>query len=195
MGDPAPEPPSDLHKRSLPLEILSSGLVIHRVHATAKAAKFFGRSGDWRFDSPDGSYGTLYATKSEHGCFVETLPRGLNGFVAQSELYKRAFCRFTLQREMKVVRLYGPYMSGIGATAAVTSSPDYRLCQRWSQAFYSHTQAPDGILYKCNYDNDELALALFDRAADAIDSGSSTPILNDLALLGSILDRYKASLR
>jgi RES domain-containing protein len=195
MANPAPEPPPDLHAKSLPLEILSTGTVIHRVHATAKNAKFFGWTGNWRFDSPDGSYGTLYAAMSEQACFVETLLRGLNGFVAQSELQMRSFCRFTAVRDIRLVPLYGPHMVGIGATAAVTSNPDYSLCQRWSQALHSNDDVPDGILYKSNYDNDELAVVLFDRAANAIDNGSSTPIMSDIPLLGGILNRYKASIR
>jgi hypothetical protein len=137
----------------------------------------------------------LYAAKSEHACFVETLLRGLNGYVAKTELEKRAFCRFTVVREIRLVPLYGRHMAVLGATAAVTSNPDYRVSQRWSLAFHSHSGVPDGILYRSTYDNDELALVLFDRAAPAIDSGSSTPMMSDLALLGSILDRYKAAIR
>ncbi|SRR6266545_145103 len=195
MGNPAPEPPSDLDTRPLPLEVLPLGSAIHRVHVIARGPKFFGRTGDWRFDSPDRSYGTLYGAKSESACFVETLLRGLDGFVAQSELKKRAFCRFTLTREVRLVRLYGPDMASIGATAAVTSNPDYSLCQRWSRTLFLHRDAPDGIIYRSNYDNDEHAIVLFDRAANAIDGGSSTPIMNDPSLLGSILNRYKASIR
>jgi RES domain len=195
MANPAPEPPSDLHLRALPLEILSSGAVVHRIHLTARGPKFFGRTGSWRFDSPDGSYGTLYLGMSAEACFVETLLRGLNGFVAQSELHVRSFCRFAAIRDLRLVRLYGPDMVALGATSGVSANPDYGLCQRWSQALHSHFEAPDGILYKSNYDNDELALVLFDRAHDAIDSGSSTPVMNDHPLLGRILDRYKASIR
>jgi hypothetical protein len=195
MGNPAPEPPLDLGAKSLPLEILSPGAVIHRVHKTAKGAKFFGRSGDWRFDSPHGRYGTLYGGMTEQACFVETLLRGLNGFVARSELEIRSFCRFTVVREIRLARLYGPFMSTIGATAAVSSNPDYSVCQRWSEALHSHGDAPDGIVYKSNYDNDELAIVLFDRAANAIDNGVSTPIMSNIPLLGEILNRYKASIR
>jgi hypothetical protein len=132
---------------------------------------------------------------SAEACFAETLLRGLNGFVARSELEIRSLCRFTVVRELRLVRLYGPHIAMLAATAGVSANPDYGLCQRWSRALHSHRERPDGILYKSNYDNDELVSVLFDRARDAIDSGSSTPIMSDPRLLGRILNRYRASIR
>jgi hypothetical protein len=137
----------------------------------------------------------MYAATSERACFVETLLRGPNMFVAQAELETRSFCRLRALRDIRLVRLFGPSMVGIGATGVVASSPDYGLSQRWSQALHAHNDAPDGILYRSNYDNDEFAVVLFDRAASAIDNGTSTPVMSDLALLGAILNRYKASIR
>jgi len=157
--------------------------------------KFFGKTGNWRFDSPNKDYGTLYAAMSEQACFVETLLRGLNSFVAQSELDIRSLCSFRVIREIRLVRAYGPHLNSVGASSVVTSTSDYEVCQRWSQKFHSHPDAPDGILYRSNYDNDELALVLFNRAEAAIDAGSSKPIMSDTGLLGKILNRYKASIR
>jgi hypothetical protein len=195
MAESAPEPPSDIHARSLPLETLPTGTVVYRIHLTGKKAKFFGCTAVWRFDSPERTYGTLYVGMSVDVCCAETLLRGLNGFVAQSELQIRSLCRFTATRNLRVVSLYGPHMMVLGATAGVTANPDYGICQRWSRALHSHGEVPDGILYRSNYDSDELALVLFDRAYDAIDVRSSTPIMNDLSLLGRILNRYRASIR
>jgi hypothetical protein len=137
----------------------------------------------------------LYLGLSAEVCFAETLLRGLNGFVARSELEIRSLCRFTAVRELRLVRLHGPHMTMLAATAGVTANPDYGLCQRWSRALYSQRQGPDGILYRSNYNNDELVSVLFDRARDAIDRGSSTPIMSDVRLLGRTLNRYRASIR
>ena len=150
MADKAPEPPSDIETRSLPLEVLSAGTLLFRIHSSVKSPKFFGRSKAWRFDSPDDSYGTLYLGMSAEACFAETLLRGLNGFVARSELEIRSLCRFTVLRELQLVRLYGPHMMMLAATAGVTANPDYGLCQRWSRALHLHAEASDGILYKSN---------------------------------------------
>jgi RES domain len=193
MADP--EPPSDLERRRLPLETLGRGQLIHRIHLTAKEPKFFGRTGNWRFDSPDRSFGTLHAALSEQACFVETLLRGSGRFVAQSELEIRSLCRIRVIRDLRLARLHGPYLARLAASAVVTAGPDYALSQRWARAIHAHPDRPDGILYRSNYDNDQFAVVLFDRAAGRIDDGVSTPLLSDLTLLGRILNLYKASVR
>jgi hypothetical protein len=194
MDSRPPDPPQDLHSRSLPLEILNVGQTIYRIHSTTKDPKFFGNSGDWRFDAPDASYGTLYAGLSAEVAFAETLLRGTGSLVAQSELKARSLCRFTVMRDLRLVRLYGPSMSSIDATAAITAG-HYAPSQRWSQAIWLHPESPDGILYRATHDNDKLALVLFDRAQDRIDGGATAPLLSDLILLGRVLDHYRASIR
>jgi hypothetical protein len=54
----------------------------------------------------------------------------------------------------------------------------------------------DGIIYRARHDDDDLAVALFERARDAIAVLDSTPLL-DLSLsaeLGSWFDRYEIGL-
>jgi hypothetical protein len=194
MGD-VPEPPSDLNSRALPIETVGVGRILHRLHPTEYGGKYFGQSGGWRFDAPDKSYGTLYAAPSESACFVETLLRGVNNFVAQSELQKRSFCRFNVLVELRLAALYGHHLAALNASAAVASTPDYGISQRWSAALYNHKDQPDGIVYRANYDNNELAIVIFERASASIDAGASTPVMGDTYLLGAILDKYKASIR
>ena len=194
MGSRSPKPPSDLHTKTLPLEVWSAGRNLYRIHRTVNVPKFFGRSGDWRFDAPDASYGTLYVATSPEAAFAETLLRGSGGFVALSELEARSLCKFTVVRELRLVRLYGPNMSSLGATAAV-SSGDYVASRQWSRALWSHPEQPDGILYRATFDNDRFAVVLFDRAEAEIDPGATTKLLSDIKLLGRILDQYRASIR
>jgi hypothetical protein len=194
MESPPPDPPSDLHSRPLPLEILGVGRAIYRIHKTTLTSKYFGKSADNRFDAPDASYRTFYAALTAEAAFAETLLRGTGSLVAESELNIRSLCRFALVRELRLVRLHGPFMARIGVTAAVTAG-HYDTSQRWSKAFWLHPQRPDGILYKATHDNDKFALALFDRAQHAIDGGTTAPLLSDKRLLGQILDHYQASIR
>jgi hypothetical protein len=193
MRKSLPEPPSRLASLRLPLETLAVGSALHRIHRKTLDAKFFGRSGAWRFDSPDGSYGTLYAALEPAVAFAETLLRGNLAIVAETELRKRALCRFEIRRPIRLVQLYGSSMARIGATALVTAGP-YELSQRWSQALWSHPEQPDGIRYRATHDNDRHVVALFDRATDAIDAGSSAPLMDDPILLGQILDLYGCAL-
>lgn len=195
MPSTVPEPPASIHSTPLPFIVKAAGQEFYRIHRTVFGPKYFGRSGDWRFDCPSGSYGTLYAACSENGCFVETLLRGLNSLVAESELRSRSLCRFKVLVDLRLVCLHGPQMSMIGANASVSATPDYTIPQMWSHALYSHPEAPDGILYRSNYDNDEHVLVLFERAASKIDDGITTPIMADPIRLGKILDHYKAALR
>ncbi|WLC16653.1 RES family NAD+ phosphorylase [Bradyrhizobium diazoefficiens] len=192
MLSPTNMPPADLNERRLPVEEIPAGEAFFRMHRTALGAKFFGRTG-WRFDSPGRAFGTLYAARTAEIAFAETLLRGQRPIVAESELHIRSFCEFRLQRVVRLVKLHGPSLIAIGATAAVTSG-SYDVSQAWAQALHDHPDQPDGILYRSARDNDRFALALFERAAAALDLGTSTPVMADPARLGGILDHYSASL-
>ena len=44
MAHKAPEPPSDIETRSLPLEVLSAGTLLFGIQSSVNNPKFFGRS-------------------------------------------------------------------------------------------------------------------------------------------------------
>jgi hypothetical protein len=68
-----------------------------------------------------------------------------------------------------LIRLAGPGLARLGATAEVTHSGlPYDGAQAWSAALFGHPVAADGIAYHARHDDAELCYALFDRAADAI---------------------------
>jgi hypothetical protein len=195
MADGAPpDPPGDLSSRKLPIHRINTGRKLFRVHKSAYGAKFFGRSGNWRFDDPMSSYGTLYAALTPYAAFAETLPRGTGTLVATPELAVRSLCSFTTVRTIRLAPLYGRHLAAVEANAAVTSGP-YECSQQWSRALHERPDRPDGIAYRASHDNDELAVVIFERAAAAIDDGSSTELLADPRLLGEMLDHYRAALR
>lgn len=189
-----PEPPGNLSTRSLPNYQVSVGSKLFRIHMTTKGAKYFGRSADWRFDDPASKYGTLYAGLRPHVAFAEVLLRGSGALVALSELDIRSLCSFTALRTVNLVPMHGRHLAELGANASVTSGP-YALSQRWSRALHDHPERPDGIAYRATHDNDEFAVVVFERAATAIDDGSSIPLLGDPILLGEMLDHYHAAIR
>ena len=189
-----PVPPADLSHRPLPLHTLEPGSSLFRIHQSSRGPKYFGRSGMWRFDAPDASYGTLYAGHRPEVSFAETMLRGLGTLVASAELASRALCRFTVVQPVRLVQLYGRHLVAMGANASVTSGP-YAHSQSWSGALHAHPEAPDGIVYRATHDNDELAVVVFDRAAGLIDDGASDGLLSDLSLLGRLLNHYKAAIR
>jgi RES domain len=194
MIDAAPEPPGDLSTRELPIVAIPALSNLFRIHKSANNAKYFGRSASWRFDDPRSTYGTLYAGMLPRVAFAETLLRGQGSLVAVAELALRSLCRFTAARAINLVPLHGRHLIAMGATASVSSGP-YAVAQRWSRALHDHPDRPDGIVYRATHDNDELAVVMFERAFEAIDVGESQQLLADSALLGGMLNHYRAALR
>ena len=177
----------------LPVEVIAKGTVLQRIHRTALDPIHFGRGPTFRFDSPDKSYGVLYAARSDRLAFAETLLRGKESLVAQSEIEIRSLCALTLLDDLALVRLHGPGLRIMRTDASATSG-SYKNSGRWSAALHEHRDGPDGILYRGTRDNDELAVALFERASAKVEKGTSVPLLDDPSRLGAILDHYGAGL-
>jgi hypothetical protein len=195
MTDSGPTyPPADLAIRPLPIQIVARPSNIFRIHRTALGAKFFGASGNWRFDDPNKTYGTLYAGLSPEIAFAETLLRGKGTLIAEAELALRSLCTFTAREDLRMVELHGKRMFKIDADASVTCGLPYDASQAWSSAFHQHPDAPDGIVYRGTRDNSQFALVLFHRSSQKIDNGASIPLLEDKVALGALLDRYEAGL-
>lgn len=188
---PHPEPPRDLDERELPL--VSSRGPWFRVHRSERDPIFFGRSGLGRFDSPNGSYGVLYAARDFSGAFIETFGwiTGAN-VVAYSELEGRKLAELRSSETLDLVDLTGKGLARIGADGRLAAG-DHAIGQRWSHALFSHHESPDGILYRARHDPDSLAVALHERA---LSKGISAEPLGALAdegnagLLARALDRY-----
>jgi hypothetical protein len=176
------------------MDTVAVGTNLFRIHRTKFDPAHFGRAASHRFDCPDGSYGVLYCGLSEEVAFAETFLRGSEPLVAISELEVRSLSIISLVRPLRLVRLFGPGLSATGATASTTSGR-YAISQAWSKNLHSHGDAADGILYRSTSDNDEMAIALFDRAAASIRIRKTSTLLGDAVRLGRILDRYGAALR
>jgi RES domain-containing protein len=165
----APLPPADLGQRNLALEIFSTGTELHRFHAARFGPTFFDKSRDGRFNAPDASYGTLYVACHRRGAFAESLLRDV-GTTSLSEnmVMTKAYVSFQLLRQLRAVRVTGNGLHAIGATAAVNSVGSYDIPQAWSKALHDHPSQPDAILYRSRHDDDQLCLAVFERASGAV---------------------------
>src|ERR1700729_114756 len=99
-----PEPRADLATRSPLLYNLVGGTVIYRLHRADRDPIFFGKSGDNRFDAPDGSYGVLYAGKDEYCCFIETCGQ-ITGVSSVSGAYldQRILAKITVTQSLSLV--------------------------------------------------------------------------------------------
>src|SRR5688500_3408717 len=122
-----PRPPADLASHPLPLVTLRSGTWLFRSHPVDRGPIWFGlgagRAPEYRFDAPGGEYGVLYAGRTDVAAFVETFLRDLPvRVVSRTNLELRAITPLALTRNLRLVRLYGPSLVKLGATAAVAGA-------------------------------------------------------------------------
>lgn len=187
---PHPEPPADLDRRPLPLLTAPGPWV--RLHRLDRDPVFFGRTGLNRFDAPAGEYGVLYAAGDVHGAFVETFGRtGGERLVSAADLRLRGLARIAARRPLRLVDLAGPGLARLGADGRLATG-DYRVAGRWALALWRHPELPDGLRYRCRHDPSRHAVALFDRAADAVraEPAGSLGDAAQAAVLGDVLATY-----
>lgn len=157
---------------------LPKGSALFHIHPGGQDPLWFGpgqgRPPRHRFDSPDGGYGVCYLAHTPAGAFVESFLRDPESegaalrILVASELRRREIVAVRLARSLKVARLRGPGLSWRGITASVSSSPVYGESQRLSAAIHGEDDETVGIEYRCRHDDDQLAVALFDRAGSAL---------------------------
>lgn len=131
---------------------------------------YFDRSASGRLNAPDGRYGVFYAAVSRRGSFAETfLRRPGNVVIASDFIAARAHAAIRVLRNLRLVQLYGNGLARLGATAEVTHRGlPYTLAQSWSAALHAHPGNFDGIAYTARHNDEEICVALFDRAVAAI---------------------------
>jgi hypothetical protein len=192
-----PVPPPDLASRRLPLRTIVAETALWRIHDDRRDPVWFGPAPDAgarnRFDAPAGEFRICYFGLSLEAAFAETFLRNPGRkIVDRTLLGSRALTVLRNRRALSVVRLHGPGLARAGATAEVTHGPDYGLARAWSLALWSHPSRPDGILYSSRHDDDEICLAVFDRASDAIHPERSERLLSSPSLPRLLL-RYRVS--
>jgi hypothetical protein len=190
-----PAPPPDLASRRLPLQKLAPETALWRVHDQRRDAIWFGpalgREAYGRFDAPRGEFRVCCVGLSPEASFAETFLRNPGRRILDRTLLDfRAITTLKTRRPLSLVRLYGPGLARLGATAEIALGPAYEITRQWSLALWSHAARVDGILYKSRHDDDEVCIALFDRAQDALVIESSERILSS-RLLPSLLSRYR----
>ena len=166
----APSPPLDLASRKPVVEILPAGTVVHRFYSAGYEPIFFDPSRTGRLNSPAGSYGVLYTAREVEGAFAETFLRTPGRRLIDSDLVRqKAYARLQIITDLSLIRLAGPGLAVVGATAEVVHcSLPYDIPQAWSQAFFNHPVGAQGIAYYARHDDEALCYAILDRAQAAI---------------------------
>ncbi len=166
----APFPPDDLTDRRPRTIRLRRGTILHRFYTAEYEPIFFDPSRLGRLNSPDGSYGVLYAAREAFGAFAETFLRQPGRTLIDAGLLRRkAYVRLEVTTGLTLVRLAGPGLGILGATAEVVHGGlPYDVPQAWSHALFEHPIRADGITYYARHDDEGLCYAIFDRARGSV---------------------------
>jgi hypothetical protein len=190
-----PEPPDDFNSRGVLIRELAGPLF--RIHQASCDPVYFGRASRNRFDAPSGEYGVLYCGEDEWGAFIETFGQATGiSTVSVNSLTSNPLARISLSRPLRVVDFAGSGgLTRVGADARLCTG-EHPLSQRWSLAVWDHPARVDGIAYGCRHDPPRRAVAVFDRAVDAVTAESVGPLISPAhqKLLGTILDTYAFAL-
>ncbi|HWM89354.1 MAG TPA: RES family NAD+ phosphorylase [Thermoanaerobaculia bacterium] len=191
---PRPLPgPTHVVARPLPLRTWSDPL--YRICRVDRDPIYFGKDARSRFDDPRWEFGVLYAAGTAEGAFVETCIRderpGSGRCLTQAFLEERRLTRISVPAPLRLVDLTGAGLTWLDADARLPSGA-YSVAQRWSRAFWSHPDQPDGVLYRSRFNLSLRCAALFDRNSGGISMEDLGPLLDaqNIGFLGEMLDRY-----
>ncbi|WP_354043377.1 RES family NAD+ phosphorylase [Devosia sp. UYZn731] len=183
---------------TLPIDIIPVGQTLYRIHRSHLDPIFFGpQRGQppvYRFDSGSGRFGVLYVGLGLKGAFAETLLRNPQRLmVSHAAIDARAVSEMQCDRALRVVRLYGTGLQQVGTDNAISTGP-YDICGLWTDAFWDHSDQPDGIAYSSRHDPSEFCLALFDRGDMGFLVNATTTLMSMQKELGAMLDLYGKSI-
>jgi hypothetical protein len=187
-----PYPPTDLNTRE-PRVATIEDVTFHRFYSLGHEPIFFDHSNQGRLNSPDGSFGVLYAAKQTTGAFAETFLRSPGRRLLPEDLIrKKGLVVLRSTRALQLVELHGRSLSVLGATAEVTASaPPYELPQAWSAALHNHPLMFDGIAYHARHDDSEVCYAFFNRSETAIAEVDRQDNMLDAEWFYDLLAYYK----
>ena len=112
------------------------------------------------------------------------------GYVTMRDVRSRRVTQLRVCRTVTLVSLHGPGLVGAGVTAAVATGDDYPRSCETALGIWGRADHPDGVAYRARDDDGEMSVALFDRAADAIEVVGSAALDDDPRWLASMASRY-----
>jgi hypothetical protein len=187
---PLGPPPEDFSKRD-PI-IVSWSEPACRVHRVDLSPVFFGTTGENRFDDPLGplgTFGVLYVAEDLYGAFAETF--GDFPAVTEGALTASGYSTIDFKRSLRLADLRGKGLLRLGADMRLCAG-EHKDAQLWARAIWSHEAAVDGLCYPARHDPSRAALAIYDRARDALTSVPGGSLLDprNRGLTAEILDHY-----
>jgi hypothetical protein len=177
------------------VERIIVGTIWWRIHRAEHEPLRFGPSPGTvphhRFDAPAGEYRVAYVGGTREASFAEVLLREPDvDYIAMDEIRARRLTRIRVRRAMAIVALHGPGLVRAGISAAATTGDDDPRSRQMAHRIWAGPEHPDGVTYRARHDDGEMSVALFDRAADAIEVVESVPLDDDPPWLASLAIPY-----
>ena len=194
------EPPRDFDELSLATVEVDPSLLVRVAWADPASHLSFSRRSRYRFDAPQGEYGTLYAAYDFTTAFVETVVRDHPQQIRPSgavildyrELEQRRVILLGpggAPRTLRMVKLYAEGLSAAHTDNQIASRDHYPATQRWSRAFHNHPIGADGIVYMSRYIGSARSVVIFDRAREVLGKVEVLPLL-EYPELPDVLERF-----
>lgn len=171
---------------TLPLATLRDAILV-RICASAYAhlEPSFRATKKYRFDDPQGKFGTLYCSPSFLTCYYETVVRSAEldptgNYIPISRAYhdSRSLVQIVVDlSKLRLVKLMDSGAAQMGFDASVLMGAKYRPTQALARALYSHPNQVHGAVYRSRFDMESMAIVLFDRALPHVQLyPGSTPV-------------------
>jgi hypothetical protein len=178
-------PPRNFHLLSLIVEDVEPAALVRMAWQNPESHCRFGRKPWYRFDSPDRSFGVMYAAFDLATALAETVlrdqpPRTADVILDYLELESRVVVDLKHgpdARPLRMVKLYDEGLAAAHTDNQISARDHYPTTQRWAEMFHTHSVAADGIVYMSRYMGARKSVALFDRSSAAVAVGDVTPLL------------------
>ncbi|MGO1079049.1 RES family NAD+ phosphorylase [Inquilinus sp. CA228] len=169
---------------------------VFRCHRIQYGYRYFGKSAAGRYDDPKKQYGVLYLGATREAAFAETCLRDVGGTLLDRQFLAARATTEVAMDKVRLAQAYGAGLAALGQTAIISASAGYDDSQIFSRWIFDHRDEVDGIAYFSRHDNEQLCIALFDRAAPALKTpaGAGGEPMSKAPWLDAMLDRYRIGL-
>ena len=177
-------PPAGYGSGPLPLWTEPAGSVWQRMYASVHTDPLGHQLSLSRFSDPSGTrFGVIYLGSSAKVAFVEAILRDRGEatlgpvLIPFTELEAYTCADIRLTADLRLVDLTGDGCVRLRVPTDVIGAKDQTSARVWSEAFFDHPAAPDGILYPSRL-NEQRNIALYARALGKL-AAVATPRLVD----------------
>jgi len=179
-------PPRNYHLLSLIVEDVEPSTLLRIASRDSANHCRFKREARYRFDSPDRSFGVMYATFELATAFAEAVLRDKpmhsdDVILDYHDLEARVVIELKRgpdNRPLRLIKLYDEGLAAAHTDNQISARDHYPTTQRWAQIFHAHSITADGIVYMSRYMGARKSVALFDRCGAAVAAGVAMPLLD-----------------